>query len=103
MCYMELTLYPDPPADYVGVRELRQNLSVYLERVVAGETLRVTDRGRPVALLVPLPGPTGVAERLVASGRARPASGDVLRLGRPAGRTRRPVSQALRDVRDDRL
>ena len=29
----------------VGVRELRQNLSVYLERVIAGERLEVTDRG----------------------------------------------------------
>ncbi len=40
--------------DSVGVRELRQNLSVYLRRVEAGEKLRVTDRGRIVAALVPL-------------------------------------------------
>jgi len=66
------------------VRELRQNLSVYLERVVAGETLRVTDRGRPVALLVPLPGPTGVAERLVASG---PGSGTSRATGASFART----------------
>jgi prevent-host-death family protein len=38
----------------VGIRELRQNLSKYLERVVRGETLQVTDRGRPVAVLAPL-------------------------------------------------
>jgi prevent-host-death family protein len=58
----------------VGVRELRQNLSVYLERVIAGETLDVTDRGRAVAMLVPLrPGAT-LVDRLVASGRAIPAS-----------------------------
>lgn len=38
----------------IGVRELRQNASVYLARVAAGETLRVTDRGRPVALLTPV-------------------------------------------------
>jgi prevent-host-death family protein len=37
----------------VGVRELRQNLSRYLERVKAGETLTVTERGREVARLVP--------------------------------------------------
>jgi prevent-host-death family protein len=39
----------------VGVRELRQNLSRYLERVKAGETLTVTERGHEVARLVPSP------------------------------------------------
>jgi prevent-host-death family protein len=33
--------------DRVGVRELRQNLSVYLRRVARGESLEVTERGRP--------------------------------------------------------
>lgn len=37
----------------VGVRELRQNLSKYLDRVKAGETLSVTERGNEVALLLP--------------------------------------------------
>ncbi|HXI18655.1 MAG TPA: type II toxin-antitoxin system prevent-host-death family antitoxin [Chloroflexota bacterium] len=53
----------------VGVRELRQNLSVYLRRVEAGETLRVTDRGRPVALLGPLPG--GAQRPALAADRRR--------------------------------
>lgn len=38
----------------VAIRELRQNLSRYLRRVEAGESLIVTDRGRGVARLVPL-------------------------------------------------
>jgi prevent-host-death family protein len=37
----------------VGVRELRQNLSKYLDRVKDGEVLVVTERGREVAQLVP--------------------------------------------------
>jgi prevent-host-death family protein len=37
----------------VGVRELRQNLSKYLERVKNGEDLVVTERGKVVARLVP--------------------------------------------------
>jgi prevent-host-death family protein len=37
----------------VGVRELRQNLSRYLERVKAGQGLIVTERGREVARLIP--------------------------------------------------
>jgi prevent-host-death family protein len=40
----------------VGVRELKQQLSRYLERVARGETIRVTDRGVPKAILAPLPG-----------------------------------------------
>ncbi|HEX2710734.1 MAG TPA: type II toxin-antitoxin system prevent-host-death family antitoxin [Candidatus Acidoferrales bacterium] len=39
----------------VGVRELRQRASELLRRVEAGETIEVTDRGRPVARLAPLP------------------------------------------------
>jgi prevent-host-death family protein len=39
--------------DTVGVRELRQNLSRYLDRVKAGENLTVTERGRVIARLVP--------------------------------------------------
>jgi prevent-host-death family protein len=35
----------------VGVRELRQRASELLRRVEAGETIEVTDRGRPVAVL----------------------------------------------------
>jgi prevent-host-death family protein len=38
----------------IGVRELRQHASRYLARVVGGETIEVTDRGRPVARLVPV-------------------------------------------------
>lgn len=39
----------------VGVRALRQRASELLRRVEAGETIEITDRGRPVALLSPLP------------------------------------------------
>lgn len=44
---------PEPRPKIVGVRELRQNLSRYLERVKDGETLTVTERGNEVARLVP--------------------------------------------------
>jgi prevent-host-death family protein len=51
----------------VGVRELRQRASELLRRVEAGETIEVTDRGRPVAMLAPLPGRNPI-ERLRATG-----------------------------------
>lgn len=46
---------PTSTTKTVGVRELRQNLSRYLERVKDGETLTVTERGHEVARLVPSP------------------------------------------------
>ncbi len=55
--------------DRVGVRELRQNLSVYLRRVTENqEVLEVTDRGQPVALLTPLPMSDDPIHRLEAMG-----------------------------------
>ncbi len=51
----------------VGVRELRQRASALLRRVAAGETIEITDRGRPVAFLGPLP-EAGPLERLRAAG-----------------------------------
>jgi len=66
----------------VGVRELRQQASKYLRQVEAGETIEVTDRDRPVALIVPVPS-AGAIERLAAGGRLRAADGDLLALGEP--------------------
>ena len=72
MCYMERR-------DRVGVRELRQNLSVYLARVIRGETLEVTDRGQAVAILAPIARASSVLDRLILEGRVIPATHDLLR------------------------
>ncbi len=50
-----------------GVRELKAKLSEYLERVAAGEVVVVTDRGRPVARLVPFSSASAV-ERGIEAG-----------------------------------
>ena len=63
----------------IGIRELRQQASKHLRDVERGETIEVTDRGRPVALLVPLPR-VGTAERLIAEGRMTRGKGDLLAL-----------------------
>jgi prevent-host-death family protein len=60
----------------VGVRELRQRASEILRRVEAGESFEVTDRGRPVAMLVKIRR-TGLA-KLEAEGRLRRGTGNVL-------------------------
>ena len=66
----------------IGIRALRQQASRHLRDVQRGETIEVTDRGRPVARLVPIPRGAGI-EELAASGRAAPARGDALELGAP--------------------
>ena len=95
------------PLGRVGVRELRQNLSIYLDRVVAGESLEVTDRGQAVAMLVPLrPGAT-LVDRLIASGRAIPARGDMLAVEHQRGRIQKGLGarlqQALQELREDKI
>ncbi|MBA2506283.1 MAG: type II toxin-antitoxin system prevent-host-death family antitoxin [Thermoleophilaceae bacterium] len=66
----------------IGIRELRQHASRYLREVERGATIEVTDRGRPVARLVPIQR-RSVMEDLIASGRVTPAKGDLLDLGPP--------------------
>ena len=65
----------------VGIRALKQNASQVVARAAAGEVVTITDRGRPVAQLVPVPG--GLVAAFVASGRARPAKGSLAALGTP--------------------
>jgi prevent-host-death family protein len=65
----------------IGVRELRQNASRYLKRVAEGESFEISDRGRAVAVLVPVR-PSG-RDRMIAEGRLRPGEGSVLDLGPP--------------------
>ncbi len=86
----------------IGIRELRQQASRYLREVQRGETIEVTDRGRPVARLVPVPTGAGL-EALAETGRLAPAAGDALELGpplRPAKGEPLP-SEALAALRAD--
>jgi prevent-host-death family protein len=86
----------------VGVRELRQRASELLRRVAAGETIEVTDRGRPVALLSPLP-EAGPLERLRAAGEVDAVTADLEELPAPlrlqAGQE--PPSAVLARLRRD--
>ena len=88
----------------IGIRELRQHASRYLERVKAGEVVEVTERGKLVALLVsPTPAVTS-RDRLIVSGRLIPARGALqLPTRRHVARTENTASQELSDLREDRL
>ncbi|MCA1681502.1 MAG: type II toxin-antitoxin system prevent-host-death family antitoxin [Actinobacteria bacterium] len=83
----------------VGVRDLKQRLSEYLDRAERGELVRVTDRGRPKALLGPLPGRARVEEG-IAAGWITPASGGALRPTR-RWRGRMAILEALSEDRGE--
>jgi prevent-host-death family protein len=99
MCYMSET---GRPVARVGVRELRQNLSVYLDRVKAGETLEVTEHGRPVAQLGPNPPASlSVLDQMIAEGRVTPASRSHRDTPAPPRIPGRPLSEILQEMRDE--
>lgn len=82
----------------IGVRELRQHASRYLDRVKAGETVEVTERGRLIALLQPVTGTGAARERLIAGGRLVPAAAP-FQVPRPV--KARPGTPSTGDVLDD--
>ena len=56
----------------VGIRELKSGLSKYLKRVAAGERITVTERGHPVAVLIPVDRPLSAPlQAMIAAGTAR--------------------------------
>jgi prevent-host-death family protein len=87
----------------VGIRELRQNLSVYVKRVrEEGRAYEVTERGEPVARLTPLSNrPPSTYERMVAEGRITPATGDLLALKPLPAQKGKQLSDVLREMREE--
>ena len=95
---------PKRRADRVGIRELRQNLSVYIKGVrEEGRTYEVTEHGEPVARLVPLEGsslPTW--DRLIAQGKITPAAAPWSSLPPPLPRLPgKSLSEILQEMRDE--
>ena len=94
---------PSARTSKVGIRELRQNLSVYVRRLRRGERFEVTDRGRPVGLLLPLEENLSPLERLIAEGRATRPAGDLRELRPLPGEPSTTLSDALLADREDRF
>ena len=85
----------------VGVRELKQHLSEYLDRAAAGEVIRVTDRGRAKAVIGPVANDNGRLLLGVEEGWVRPPRRSA-GLG-PASPVRSPerIAHALSEDRDE--
>jgi prevent-host-death family protein len=80
-----------------GIRELKQNASAVIAEVASGETVIITDRGRPVAQVSPIVESPYAAMR--AAGLIRPATRPIRDL--PAPEAGEPVSPTLEAMRLD--
>jgi prevent-host-death family protein len=93
----------------VSIGRLKARLSQYLRQVRAGESVVVTDRGRPVARLMGLEGEkalSGRSEELVRSGLARrpvrPLSSAFLKIPRPSDAEGRSLEAVLEERGESR-
>ena len=64
------------PPQRIGIRELRQHASIYVDLVERGYTVDITNRGRLVAQMVPVRQPNSPLERWIAAGVVERAEED---------------------------
>ncbi len=81
----------------VGIRALKQNASAVVAQAEAGAVITITDRGRPVAQMSPIP--TSRLDGLIESGLARSARRSIGDL--PSRRSGPSLSEALIAMRDE--
>jgi len=81
----------------VGIRALKQNASEVVARAASGESITITDRGRPVARISALE--ATATERLIAAGLARPALNPLSELPLPV--VVADVAPTLMGMRDE--
>lgn len=68
-----------------GIRELKTHLSRFLRRVQSGEAITITDRGTPVARMVPIGEPTEVRMQALQQAGIISWSGNRLQPREPVG------------------
>jgi antitoxin (DNA-binding transcriptional repressor) of toxin-antitoxin stability system len=92
------------PQRRIGIRELRQHASVYVDLVEQGYTVDITNRGRLVAQMIPVRQPDSPLERWIAAGVIERAEepGSVLDVDPyPAQPGRPAASERLRQLREN--
>lgn len=78
-------------------RQMRNDSAEVLRRVEAGETITVTNNGRPVARLSPMT--KSVLDELEELGQVRPATLPLGSLSRPTARSDTTTAEIIADVR----
>lgn len=88
----------------VGIRELKAKLSEYVERAAKGETIRVTARGKPRAVIGPIPGSEErdpAIQRGIDEGWITPGDGSAPEFREPPARSRLTIAEVLAEDRGD--
>lgn len=85
----------------VGVRALKQNASAVVAAAAAGEVVTVTDRGRPTALLSPIPATRLGTLRVTGQARSPRRPGGIAALPEPAIDPCVDLTAALLEARGD--
>ena len=83
----------------VGIRELKNNLSRYLDRVRSGDQVIVTDRGRPIARLTSIDAASTKLAELVDSGLVQPPTEPERRRSAHRVKASGPVSDLVAEQR----
>ena len=86
----------------ISIHELRQHTSRHVRMAKAGRRVAVTERGAPVAYLVPAEEPASLLARLEAAGEYTPPVGSVLGLlpPPPLRQGKRPLSEVVKELRE---
>lgn len=82
----------------IGIRELKARLSELVERAASGETIRVTDRGRPKAILGPVPSAIDL-ERGIEEGWLTPGVDEPPTVGRRRHQSGTSIADAMSEDR----
>lgn len=83
----------------VGIRALKQNASAVVAEAASGEIVTITDRGRPVAQMTPIP--ASRLQALIDAGHARVGRHRLAELPSPAPAPGSSLSSELESMRAD--
>lgn len=85
---------PAPRRIEVGIRQLKNQLSLYIDEVQDGNEIIVTEHGKPVARLTTISDSDTRIQKLIDSGLVTPA----IDPSRPRPRGRIPVKQSISEL-----
>lgn len=86
----------------IGIRELRQRASEWVAKAKAGKVILITDRGQPVARLMPLTRNENARNKLIDDGQLIPATASRAHLSSDDLVSRPPLTPILDELRSER-
>jgi len=84
----------------VGIRDLKEKLSAYIDEVRAGESILITDRGKEAAILSPISSEYRLVRFLEASGKVRWTGGKPLGFSKEIVIEGKPLSSTILEERE---